>query len=74
MTIATTKTSSMKIALIALVAALAFVVAASTFAASVTQEAQAVKGEAADHISTQAAANQSPQGAASSGRICGVCE
>ncbi len=44
-----TKTS-MKITVIALVAALAVTVAASTFAAWIT-EVQAVKGEAALHIS-----------------------
>ncbi len=52
---------------------LAFIAAASTLAASLTQEAQAIKGEAAFHISPKGAENQSPQGAASSG-ICTVCE
>ncbi len=65
--------TSVKIAAIALPTVLVFIVAASTFGASLTQQAQATKGEAAQHISTQGAANQSPQGAASSG-ICGVCE
>ncbi len=67
-----TTTTSIKIVAIGLIAALTFIVAASIFSASIT-EVHAVRGEAANHISTQGAANQSPQGAASSG-ICGVCE
>ncbi len=66
------RTSSSMIVVIAIVAALVFVAVASTFAAIIT-EAQAVRGEAGRHISTQGAANQSPKGAASSG-ICGICE
>ena len=33
----------------------------------------AKKGESASHISPQGAENQSPQGAVSSGRLCGGC-
>jgi hypothetical protein len=65
--------TTIKIGMIGLLAALTFIVAASTFAVMLTtQEVQAVKGEAGRHISTQGAANQSPQGAASSG-ICSFC-
>jgi hypothetical protein len=55
---------------IILVAAVVFVVTASIVATIIT-EVQAVKGEAAQHISTQGAANQSPKGAAASGSGCG---
>ena len=52
------------------IGAAATVVLAMSF---VVQEVQAVKGEAATHISPQGAANQSPQGGSSStcGRACG---
>ena len=57
---------------IAIIAAALAIGAGGTFAASITaQEARAIKGEAANHISTQSTANQSPQGAANSG-ICTV--
>ncbi|MDQ3869273.1 MAG: hypothetical protein M3250_06925 [Thermoproteota archaeon] len=68
----TTKPSVKITVVIALFAALTFVVAASTFAVMLTtQQAQAVRGEAALHISIQGAANQSPQGAAASSGGCG---
>jgi hypothetical protein len=70
---AATTNTSIRIAAIALLAALTFMVAASTFAASITQEVQAVKGEAANHISTQGALHQSTQGGASSGVTTGQC-
>jgi hypothetical protein len=58
--------TSVKVAVIGLIAALVLIVGASTFAASLT-EVQAVKGEARQHISQQGRAHQSATGAAHSG-------
>ncbi len=66
-----TTTSSLMIVLIAIVAALVFVAITSTFAAILT-EAQAVKGEAGRHISTEGERHQSAQGARASG-VCDLC-
>ncbi len=67
-----TSKSSIKIALVVgLIAALTFIVGASIVATIMT-EVQAVKGEAAFHISPQGRAHQSAQGAAASGTGCQV--